>query len=380
MSRPLFDVWPKLREALPIAKLGDFPTPVESLANLSDRVGHDALFIKRDDLSAAAYGGNKVRTLEFLLGEALHEGLTSVVSTGAYGSNHAVATVLHAPRVGLQPEAMLFPQPASWAALENLRVTASRARLTALPHVGLYPYGMWRLRRRARREKAFVMVPGGATPLGALGYVSAALELALQAQRGQLPPVSQLVIGVGSTCTSAGLLVGLRLAAQLGIGFSGSPPKLVSVRVTPWPITAKFRIVSLAQRTSALLAELSGDARVLFSSRELSEGLVVDGRFLGGGYGRPTADGEQMCELFKARQLPQLDTTYSAKAASGFVDWAKRSRAPTLFWSTKSTAALPTVDVERLRAAPKRIRRYIADAERLLGARGELPDCYGRLV
>ena len=202
--------------------IGEFPTPVEPLAGLCESrgVARDTAFVKRDDLSAARYGGNKVRTLEVLFGEALRSGASHVYSTGALGSNHSLATALHAPTVGLVPGALLFPQPASWAALENLLSTISaRPELVALPHWSALPFGMWWLGRELARRKVHgaIMVPGGATPLGALGYVSAALELAGQVSRGELPAPETIVVGVGSTCTSAGLLVGLRLAQHLAL-------------------------------------------------------------------------------------------------------------------------------------------------------------------
>src|SRR5690606_25477518 len=190
-------------------------------------------------------------------------------ATGAYGSNHAVATALHAPRVGLSTGALLFSQPRSWAALENLRVVLSTAgRVVALPHWSALPLAMWSAGRR-RFESPVVMAPGGATPWGALGYVSAALELAKQVESGALPAPRRVVVGVGSTCTSAGLLVGFELAFRRGLGFRRAPPELIAVRVTPWPITSRYRIGALAERTSCLLARLAYDPALALTRAEL---------------------------------------------------------------------------------------------------------------
>jgi D-cysteine desulfhydrase len=190
-------------------------------------------------------------------------------------------------------------------------------------------------------ERPFVMVPGGATPRGALAYVSAAFELAAQVAAKSLPEPTAIHLAVGSTCTSAGLLVGLALAQRLGLGVR-AVPRVVSVRVTPWPVTSVYRIVSLAERTSALLAELSGDPRALVSRAELRQGLQVDGRELGGGYGKATRAGEEAIELFARVPGLRLDTSYSGKAAASLLR-AMREGAPgpRLFWSTKSTAPLP---------------------------------------
>jgi D-cysteine desulfhydrase len=97
--------------------------------------------------------------------------------------------------------------------------------------------------------------------VGALGYVSAALELAEQIEAGVLPPPRRIVVGIGSTCTTAGLLVGLDLARRLGIGFRNAEPELVAVRVTPWPVTSRFRILGLAERTARVVAALAGTRR-----------------------------------------------------------------------------------------------------------------------
>jgi len=345
-DRALFEVFGRL--PLPMVRLGELPTPVQPLGPVQQALGsRSEAWVKRDDLSSDVYGGNKIRTLEVLFAEALAQGATHVYATGAFGSNHAVATLLHAPRVGLRPGALLFPQPPSLTALENLRVLASAdADRLRLLHWSQLPFAVPYLRasRRLRGARPFVMVPGGATPRGALGYVSAALELAKQVAAGELPPPRAIVVGVGSTCTSAGLLVGLQIAARLGIGFA-APPRLVAVRVTPWPITSATLIVRLATRASALLESLTGDPRCRVSRAVLRANLEVDGTQLGRGYGRPTAAGREAIALFARVRNPRplaLDTTYSGKAAAALVARLRANApGPWLFWSTKSTAPLP---------------------------------------
>jgi D-cysteine desulfhydrase len=335
--------------------LGDFPTPVERLVALESESALGPQYVKRDDLSSPRYGGNKVRTLEVLFGAARARGARRILATGAFGSNHAVATVLHAKAAGLEGGAILFPQPPSWAALENLRVTLSHANpLHVLGHWSALPFAMW----RHATADTVVMAPGGATPVGALGYVSAALELAWQVERGELQAPTHVVVGVGSTCTSAGLLVGFEHAVRLGIGFRNKPT-LVSVRVTPWPVTARFRILGLAVRTSRLLAALAEDPALAVEKSVLSSGLSLDGSRLGPGYGKPSAAGLCALELFQRQGLFPLDTTYSSKSAAGFLALAGTSAGPLLFWSTKSTVALPAVSPEALENAPPVVRRFI---------------------
>lgn len=371
MSFPLFELFPKLSQRVQRVALGAFPTPVESLQALAREVGGSAdAWIKRDDISADVYGGNKVRTLELLLAEARARGHASVLATGAFGSNHALATALHAPRVGLSAGALLFPQPVSEAAFVNLRALANtNAELHALPHWSALPLGLaWFCVKQA--PGPYVMVPGGATPLGALGYVSAGLELGRQVAAGELPAPRRVIVAVGSTCTSAGLLVGLALAAHFRIGFEPATlPRLTSVRVSPWPVTSRLRILQLATRTVRLLFELAGPGVPLLSSATLGARFEVDGRYLGPGYGEPSTAGSQAEELWRRLGLPALDGTYSAKAAARVL-FGLRSReaGPVLFWSTKSSVRLPgpSSDSASFSEPPLRIRAWLTRAQHVL--------------
>lgn len=372
MSFPLFELFPTLSQRVAHVALGAFPTPVESLQAVARELGVSDVepWVKRDDISSAVYGGNKVRTLEVLLGQARALGHTTVLATGAFGSNHALATALHAPRVGLSPSALLFPQPVSEAALVNLRALAeSGAKLHALPHWSAFPLGLaWA--RLKYRPAAYVMVPGGATPLGALGYVSAGLELGRQIAAGSLPAPRRIIVGVGSTCTSAGLLVGLALAARLRIGFEPATlPRLTSVRVSPWPVTSRLRILRLATRTADLLRELAGSTVPRLDSAALGARFEVDGRYLGPGYGEPSAPGCQAEALWKRLGLPALDGTYSAKAAARLLFGLRaREAGPLLFWSTKSSVPLPVAADARasLAQSPLRVRAWLLRAEHAL--------------
>lgn len=348
--RPIFDAFPSLD--VPWCALGDFPTPVQSLAPVARALDVDAdAWVKRDDLSSDVYGGNKVRTLEVLFADALSEGASHIISTGAFGTNHGAATVLHAPRVGLTPGLLIFPQPASKTALANFEVlTHSSAELSTMAHWSGLPFrmGFTRMREALRGRKTYVMVPGGATPLGALGYVNAAFELAHQVDAGECPVPEAIVLAVGSTCTSAGLLLGTHLAARRGLGWK-TPPTIISVRVTPWPVTSPVMITRLAAQTSALLERLTSEHAIGYA--ELRRGLEVDPHELGRGYGFATSAGLEAIRLFGAIDQPRpltLDTTYSAKAGASLIRRMRASkgssRGPWVFWSTKSTAPLPEVD------------------------------------
>lgn len=339
---------------LPWARLGRWPTPVTALP-LAPRSGGEAgaasseIWIKREDLSHPRYGGNKLRTLEVLLGDAAARGVTRVWATGAYGSNHAVATLCHAEAAGLAAGALLFPQPYSETAAANLRACHALGAARGWPvlpilSVATLPWAMlahWQRERRAGL-RPWMMPPGGASPLGALGALSAAFELAAQLRAKEAPPPATIVVAAGSACTSAGLLAGLALAERLGL-WPGPRPRLCAVRVTPWPVTAHARIAGLAARAVALADRLRGASSGL-GKRELGSRLVVDGAQLGGGYGRGTEAGRAAMARFAAAQGPALDSVYSAKAAAALLTALDAGRAgPLLLWSTKS-AAMPALD------------------------------------
>lgn len=352
----LFRCFPGLRGKIPWMRLGSWPTPIEPLVGLAG--ARVPVLVKREDLSSPRYGGNKVRTLEAMLGRAVAASAERVWATGAYGSNHATATVLHAGAAGLSAGVALFPQRASTAARDNLAAMLSCSpRIAPMRSVIELPFVMARLRRADPR--AFVMAPGAASPEGALGALSAALELAEQVAEGVCPPPERIVLAVGSTCTTAGLLAGLFVAESLGIGFGRRTPApaVHAVRVTPWPITSPLRIAHLAQRTSAYLAALSGAPEA--SLLRMRRALTVDERFFGGSYGRATASGYRVTCAFRQTGGPPLDVVYSAKSAAALLELARSGRGPVLFWATKSSAPLPRPSASDLARAPRSMRRWL---------------------
>lgn len=370
--RPLFELFPRLAPHAGFSILGDFPTPVEPLPLLAPQLaGARHCYVKRDDLSSALYGGNKVRTLEALFGQAEREGRAWVAATGAYGSNHAVATVLHGARRGLRTAVLLFPQPGSETARANLRVSLGLAdEVVPVPHWSCLPLAAWWFSRacHARGEPALIMPPGGAIPRGCLGFLSAGLELGLQVQAGLLPPPAEVVLAVGSTCSTAGLLVGLALAARLELGFSASDParprpQLVAVRVTPWPVTSPLRILGLARRVVRWLQALTGERVFDIAHAELARGLELDPAQLGFGYGMPTPEGAAAISHAGALSVA-LDTTYAAKSAAGLLARLReRPDRVRVFWSTKSSAPLPEVSDERLASAPTDMLRWLVEEQ-----------------
>ena len=349
----LQNVLPRVAEQCPRVPLGNWPTPIHPL----ECVGRAAVYVKREDQSSEIYGGNKIRCLETTFARCQRRGIRRVWGIGAWGSHQAVAIALHGPRAGFETGALLVPQPPSPAAAENLVATVGGVDALRLQRSLLQaPWTYLQLWRGRRRAGDALIPPGAATPLGAMGHLSAALEVALAVEAGELPAPKHVILPVGSTCTSAGLLLGLAVATHLGLGFQ-SMPTLHAVRVTPWPITAAFRIRGLARRTARLLAasagpDLTGDTQWLGA-------LNAVGGYLGWGYGRVTSAGESAIRRFADGDGPKLDTTYSAKAAAGLLDILPGVDGPALFWSTKSSAPMPAVNSARLAALPAAARRWL---------------------
>jgi D-cysteine desulfhydrase len=350
----LFRHVPELASRVPWQPLGSWPTPITC-----ERIGGRALWVKHEGASHAAYGGNKVRTLEAWLGHARARGAKRIWAIGAYGSNHAIATIVHARAAGLDAGAIVFPQPASEWALENAgALVAARVPIVRLRSFVEVPFAA--LAVAARDRSGIVMPPGGATPIGAFGALSAALELAEQIAAGAAPPPRRIVLAVGSTCTTAGLLAGLLVAHAIG-AWRWPLPIVHAVRVTPWPVTSRASIIALAALTLARLAALGGPS-VAAGYRELGAHLAVDGRELGRGYGRMTAGGRAAVAAISGDAAPRLDGVYSAKAASALLRLHRRGSSPLVFWATKSTARMAAPSREALRAAPSALTGWLTRA------------------
>lgn len=340
--RALARCLPNLAAAIPWIELGEWPTPLRPLSI----AGRD-VWVKHEGESHPLYGGNKIRTLEVWFGHARKSGATKIWGIGAYGSNHVVATVLHAERVGLEAAALLFPQPNTTWAVENAgAMIDTRCEIVRLRSVLEVPFVGLALARRERH--AVVMPPGGATPIGTMGALGAAFELAEQIEAGLAPPPRRIVLAIGSACTTAGLLAGLQLAHATG-AWRWPVPIVHGVRVTPWPVTSRWRIANLARATLARVEALGGP-RVGIGLRELALRLVVDGRELGAGYGRPTPRSEAALATLRG---PRLDGVYSAKAAAALLRLHREGIGPLVFWATKSEAVLGSPTLEALGAAPR---------------------------
>ena len=318
--------FPLLMKALSPLSLAALPTPVTRLGNLGGN-----LYLKQDNLTSDLYGGNKTRKLEFLLAEAKRAGARTVVTMGGIGSNHLLATTLHAAKLGLRTVGVVFPQPETDSVNRNLSANrGAGCELIFIPSKYLLPAYVAKtlLSLRRREGKKPVLIPGGgSSPPGVLGFVNAALELADQIRDGVLPEPQSIFIAFGTGGTAAGLSLGLQLA--------GLKTKVVAVQVIARLIANRPRLMMLTSSTAHYLTS-RGDQTARPAS--IGRNLEVRQGYVGPGYGHPTEEAERAVEVFMKEEGVKLEFTYTGKAAAAFLAEAKTNTAPLLFWNTYSSA------------------------------------------
>lgn len=273
--------------------------------------------MKRDDLVAEPLGGNKVRALEFLLGTVT--GGAEVVTVGGIGSTHALSTAVYASRLGARTTVYRWPQVMN----ESARQVDALLRRTATVRDARWVGGAYLSAAMHRLTRRVTWIPaGGTAPLGILGHVGAALELAAQVRAGALPPPARVVLPLGSGGTAAGLLLGFAIA--------GLPAEIVAVQVVPRVMARASRVRRLATATRRLITRHTGDALdgIRFGR------VRVERHFYGGAYGRALPEWVELGHRFRdAHGGAMLDATYSAKACTAAIG-QRDPRGPTLFWNT----------------------------------------------
>jgi D-cysteine desulfhydrase len=308
--------------------LGNGPTPVRELTSLGESRGVAPLWIK-DDARYCSVGGNKARKLEWLLADARRRGKTTILTGGALGTNHGLATATFARRLGMRTVLVLVPQPETEhvrAQLERLR--ASGAEIHVAPGFwGSFALAAWlaALHSGPGLRPPYLVPPGGSSPLGCVGYVRAALELGDQVAAGELPEPSHIVVALGSGGTAAGLLAGLRL--------SGLRSRLLCVLVSDAIRIDARSVVRLARRTLRLLSAHGMDE----VAAPPTGTVKVEPRWIGRGYGHSTPEAERALALLAEREGVALDPVYTAKAMAALLDLNRAGAlgaGPILYWHT----------------------------------------------
>ncbi len=314
---------------LPRVELVLLPTPMHRLPRLSEQLGID-LWIKRDDLTGFAMGGNKGRKLEFLLGDAIAQGAQAVVTCGATQSNFIRQLGAGCSMLGMQCAAAVMDLP------HTVKPTSTRlpsdngnVRLDRMLGVELeaHPNGDWevlyefaeQLAVRKEREglRVYRIPVGGSSPLGAFAFLRASQEVSQQG-----PPFDWIVTGSSSGSTQTGLTV----------GFAGSNTKVLGMSSDPEP-----ELVDEFADLANLLGSVTGNPRVWTGADFL---LNVD--YVGDGYCLPSPAGAAAIERMARTEGIFLDPTYSGKAFAGLLDLVSRGEigGRVLFWHTGGIPAL----------------------------------------
>ena len=299
----------------PRVSLAHLPTPLEHLPRLSDALGGPKIYVKRDDCTGLATGGNKTRKLEYSMGEALENGADTIITVGAVQSNHVRQTAAAACKLGLKCEVLLEHRVEHPSELYR---NSGNVLLDRIFGANLREYAKGTdfdaaMADVAQEVKASggtpYIVPGGASnPVGALGYVGCGLEL-LQQFGDQSLKVDHLVTATGSAGTHGGLAVGIR--------GGGSDLPILGIGVNAPQDVQEERVYKLACET----ADLVGAPGVVSRND-----IVADCNYIGAGYGVPTDSMNEAVLMLARLEGLLFDPVYSGKALAGMIDYIRQGR------------------------------------------------------
>lgn len=317
-----------LLHQFPRLELLGAPTPLEHLPRLSDYLGRD-IFIKRDDFTPVAMGGNKLRKLEFLAADALREGADVLLTAGAVQSNHVRQTAAVAARLGLKCVALLENPIGTHA--ENYLSNGNRLLLDLMDAevimVDALNNPAEQLAEQATRLEAqgyrpYIVPVGGSNALGALGYVECAQEIAHQSEG--VVDFAAVVVASGSAGTHAGLAVGMEHLLP--------ETELVGVTVSR-QVEAQLPLVERLRQSLAETLEVQAKAPIT---------LWDD--YFAPRYGEPNDEGMAAVKLLARLEGILLDPVYTGKAMAGLLDGVSQNRfrreGPLLFIHTGGAPAL----------------------------------------
>ncbi|MDG2107206.1 MAG: D-cysteine desulfhydrase [Woeseiaceae bacterium] len=299
----------------PRVSLAHLPTPLEHMPRLSESLGGPEIFVKRDDCTGLATGGNKTRKLEFSMGEAVKQGADTVITVGAIQSNHVRQTAAAACKLGMACEVLL----------EN-RVSGSSEIYSKSGNVFLdqifganlrqfdagtdFNAAMQSVANEVRSAGGMpYIIPGGASnAVGALGYVDCGVEMLGQLKEQNLT-IDHLVLATGSAGTHAGLSVGFRA--------SGNDLPILGIGVNAPQETQEERVYNLAVETAKLVGSKDCVAR---------EDIIADCNYIGSGYGVRTESMNEAILMLARLEGLLFDPVYSGKALAGMIDYIRQGR------------------------------------------------------
>lgn len=330
----------RMIEKKPRARLGFFPTPFHRLDALSERLGVN-LFIKRDDFSGMSlFGGNKIRKLEFLMGDAVAKGCDTVFTYGATQSNHAMQTVTACRRLGLNPVLYLnaYVEPDEADVRANMLldvilgaevhvVRGGQGETEADTERRCFEMGRAHaVRLEAEGHRCYDVPLGGANEIGSAAFAAGYLELMAQCGAMGIAP-DRVYVGAGTGGTLAGLMAGRLLA--------GGGPEIVAIAVSEKGPEYEEKCAALANGS---LAWLGSGERV-----DASE-FTVDRGYFAPGYEKPNEAATRAIRLLARTEGLLTDPVYTGKAFAGLLGHIERGEiAPgstVVFWHTGGATAL----------------------------------------
>jgi L-cysteate sulfo-lyase len=299
----------------PRVSLAHLPTPLEFLPRLTKHLDGPDIYVKRDDCTGLATGGNKTRKLEFSMGEALREEADTIITVGAIQSNHVRQTAAAACKLGMSCEVLLEHrvEHPSETYTNSGNIFLDRlfgASLREYPGGTDFDSAMANVADEIRANGgAPYIVPGGASnTVGALGYVDCGIELLNQFTEQDLS-IDHIVSATGSAGTHAGLAVGLR--------GSGSDLPILGIGVNAPQDVQEERVYKLAAETAELVGAPGCVAR---------EDIIADCNYIGTGYGEPTESMNEAVLMLARLEGLLFDPVYSGKALAGMIDYVRQGR------------------------------------------------------
>ena len=339
--------FPTLGERLPRVELTRLPTPLREL-ELELPSGTRRVVVKQDDVSAALYGGNKTRKLEYLLARAQERKCDRIATFGAAGSNHALATALHARRLGLSCTCFLSHQRKCEGIAKTLRLHLENGT-DIVRYGGSRATRIHTLREHLRGRRAWVIPMGGTCWLGNIGTVNAGLELAGQIDAREIRAPDRVYIATGTMGTAVGIALGLALV--------GLPIEVHAVRVSHTSITNETALRRVAEKTVQMMHRLDDTVPADTAGRMR---LQLRHEFFGEGYAHSTPATDRALRIAEEQLGLAPETTYTGKAMAALLhDLESDADARVLFWNSYNSVPLELSGNPDTGALPEEFLRYL---------------------
>lgn len=296
---------------IPELELGLFPTPLSKMEGITKHYGNKANFyVKRDDMTGLALGGNKVRKLNYVLADAISKGCDTVITCGGAQSNHCAITAAAANRLGLEAHLVLLNEGVTEMKGNQVlyQLLGAKVHFVDSENIGTLDDKNFALfeELKAEGKKPYIVPLGASVPLGALGYVDCMEEVKKQCEEQGLGKIDRVVVTVGSCGTYAGTLLGTKLhfpeAKVVGINVSGLEGY-------------EDKLYSLLTETAKYLGD-----RAPFQDLEEAKKAIDIHDYTAEGYAIPSAQGKKALELMAKKEGLILDPVYTGKTFGGMMD------------------------------------------------------------